>query len=65
VVWSRGYLLLSVQKKDTINTNKTIMREYPLTAKQIEICNYFFSINHQNINRDKLKSDGHNESDIS
>jgi len=32
------------------------MREYPLTEKQIEICNYILSIKNQNIDRNYLYS---------
>jgi hypothetical protein len=40
------------------------MSEYQLTPKQIQLCNYLLSINHIIIDRDKLKIDGHDESDI-
>src|SRR5574344_1538101 len=40
------------------------MSEYQLTPKQIQLCNYLLSINHSIIDRDKLKIDGHDESDI-
>ncbi|MFZ4454921.1 MAG: hypothetical protein ACOYOT_01740 [Bacteroidales bacterium] len=35
------------------------MREYPLTNKQIEICNYVLSIKNQNINKDYLYYKGY------
>lgn len=40
------------------------MREYPLTNKQIEICNYLLSINQQSVNLEKLKTGGHVDRDI-
>ena len=39
------------------------MREYPLTEKQIEICNYLLSINHDTVDRNNLKE--YDEKDIS
>lgn len=41
------------------------MREYPLTEKQIEICNYILKIKNERINHDYLISKGYDQTDIS
>lgn len=40
------------------------MREYPLTEKQIEICNYLLKIKNDRINHDYLHSRGYDDVDL-